>query len=53
MCGDVKRLPGTPNGLDLLLWKKGLSLLQQSTRGLFINFDLVSDCWEMLIPLTF
>ena len=43
MWGDVERLPGPPNDLDLLLRKKGFSLLHQNARGLFKKFDLVSD----------
>ena len=39
ICGDVERLPGPPNDLDLLLRKKEFSLLHQNVRGLFKNFD--------------
>ena len=43
ICGGVERLPGPPNDVDLLLHKKGFSLLHENVRGLFKNFDLVSD----------
>ena len=39
----LKKLPGPSNDLDLLLLKKGLSLLHQNVRGLFKYFDLVLD----------
>ena len=43
MCGDVERIPGLPNDLDLLFHKKGFSLLHQNLGGLFKYFDLVSE----------
>ena len=40
ICGDVERLPGPPNNLDLLRCKKGFSLPKQDVQGLFKKFNL-------------